>query len=163
MNIRLVEKKDYQRVLDILNESIEERAYTAQLTPATMESRRPWFVGHSCPLHPMFVTEVDGEVMGWVTLTEFRAGREGFRFTSEISYYIDSRVRGKGLGTMMIGHAIQAAKEIGFKSIVAVIFKSNFGSQKLVKKHGFELWGRLPGVVNIDGEIFDCDYWGIKL
>lgn len=163
MKIRLVEKKDYQRVLDILNEAILERAYTAQLTLATMEVRREWFIGHSCPKHPMFVVEIDGEVVGWVTLTEFRAGREGFRYTSEISYYIDSKARGKGIGTQMMSHAISIAKEIGFKRLIAVIFDSNLCSIKLAQKHGFECWGHLPEVVDIDGEEFSCEYWGLAL
>lgn len=163
MEIRLVEKKDYQRVLDILNQAIFERAYTAQLTMATMEARREWFVGHSCPQHPMFVAEIEGEVVGWITLTEFRAGREGFRYTTEISYYIDEKARGIGIGKQMMSHAIEAARRLGFKSLIAVIFASNFCSIKLAKKHGFERWGILPKVVDIDDNEFDCEYWGLKL
>ncbi|MGL4607148.1 MAG: GNAT family N-acetyltransferase [Eubacteriaceae bacterium] len=163
MKIRLVEKKDYQRVLDILNEAIIERAYTAQLTKATMEARKEWFVGHSCPRHPMFVAEINGKVMGWITLTEFRAGREGFRYTSEISYYIDSEARGMGIGTKLMAHAIEEGKRLGFKNLIAVIFDSNICSINLAKKNGFELWGRLPQVVDIDGNEFSCDYWGLKL
>ncbi|MGV8905258.1 MAG: GNAT family N-acetyltransferase [Acetobacterium sp.] len=163
MKIRLVEEKDYQKVLDILNEAIEKRIFTAQLSKATMSDRKSWFVQHSSIQHPMFVAEQNGEVIGWITLTEFRAGREGFRFTSEISYYIDSRFQGKGLGTQMMGFAIEAARELGFKSLIAVIFESNCISIKMAKKHGFELWGRLPEVVDIDNRIISCDYWGLKL
>lgn len=163
MNIRLVEEKDYQQVLDILNEAIEKRIYTAQLSKANMEDRKAWFIHHSSIKHPMFVAEDEERVIGWVTLTEFRAGREGFRYTSEISYYIDNRSQGKGLGTQMMGLAIEAARELGFTSLIAVIFESNLISIKLAEKHGFELWGRLPGVVDIDGDIFSCDYWGLKL
>ena len=163
MKIRLVEEKDYQQVLDILNEAIEKRIYTAQLREATMEDRKSWFVEHSSTQHPMFVVEVDEEIMGWVTLTEFRGGREGFRYASEISYYIDSRAQGKGLGNKLMGLAIATARDIGYKSLIAIIFDSNFISINLAKKHGFELWGHLPDVVDIDGEIFGCDYWGLKL
>jgi len=163
LNIRLVEEKDYQRVLDILNDAIEKRIFTAQLTKATMEGRKSWFIHHAHPKHPMFVIEAEGEVMGWITLTEYRAGREGFRFTSEISYYIDPRAQGKGYGTILMGHAIEAAREVGYKNLIAVIFDTNVGSKKLAQKFGFELWGRLPGVVDIDGTVVDCDYWGLKL
>ena len=163
MKIRLVEEKDYQEVLDVLNEAIEKRIYTAKLSKATMSDRKSWFAQHASIEHPMFVAEENDEVIGWITLTEFRAGREGFRFTSEISYYIDSRFQGKGLGTQMMGLAIDAARELGFKSLIAVIFESNLTSIKLAEKHGFELWGRLPGVVDIDGDTISCDYWGLKL
>jgi phosphinothricin acetyltransferase len=161
--MRLVEKPDYQRVLDILNEAILERIYTAQLTPATMERRKSWFENHSNPRYPMYVLEMDGEIMGWFTLMEFRTGREGFKVTTEISYYLDSRVRGKGYGTKMVGVAVEKAREIGFKNIIAVIFDSNNESKKITQKFGFELWGHLPEVVEIDGKGICCDYWGLKL
>lgn len=163
MKIRLVEEKDYQRVLDILNQAIEARKFTAQLSPATMEMRKDWFIHHSAPRHPMYVAELNGEVVGWITLTEFRAGREGFRFTSEVSYYIDNKCHQKGIGSMLMSQAIEAAREIGFKNLVAVIFDSNLGSRKLAKKFGFKLWGHMPGAVNIDGNEIGCDYWGLKL
>lgn len=163
MKIRLVEEKDYQRVLDILNDAIEKRIYTAQLRKAIMEERQSWFIQHTQPKQPMFVIEAEGEVMGWIALTEFRAGREGFRFTSEISYYMDPKAQGKGYGKMMMGHAIEAAREIGFRSLIAVIFESNYTSENLARKFGFELWGRLPDVVDIDGKIVGCDYWVLKL
>lgn len=163
MKIRLAEEKDYQRVLDILNEAIEARKFTAQLSPATMKIRKPWFDQHSGNRHPMFVVELNEEIVGWTTLTEFRSGREGFRFTSEISYYVDSRAHGKGVGSMLMKHAIEAAREIGFRNLVAIIFDSNIASQSLAKKHGFERWGHMPDVVDIDGNNFGCDYWGLKL
>ncbi len=163
MEIRLVEEKDYQRVLDILNEAISARKFTAQLSLATMEIRKDWFIHHLAPRHPMFVAIVADQVVGWITLTEFRAGREGFRFTSEISYYIDSRYHRQGIGSMLMKRAIEAAKEIGFKNLVAVVFDTNISSQKLVKKHGFELWGHMPDTVDIDGQSIGFDYWGLKI
>lgn len=163
MNIRLVEEKDYERVLAILNEAIEARAFTAQLSPATLAMRADWFIHHSAHRHPMYVAELHGEVVGWITLTEFRAGREGFRFTSEVSYYIDSRVHRKGIGSKLMKRAIQAAQEIGYRNLVAVVFDTNIASRKLVKKHGFKLWGHMPEAVDIDGKLIGCDYWGLKL
>lgn len=163
MKIRLVEEKDYERVLDILNEAIAARKFTAQLSPATMTIRKDWFIHHSAPRHPMFVAEIDDQVVGWITLTEFRAGREGFRFTSEVSYYIDSRCHRKGIGTKLMERAIEAAREIGFRNLVAVVFDSNISSRKLVKKFGFKLWGHMPDAVDIDGKSIGCDYWGLKI
>lgn len=163
MKIRRVEEKDYQRVLDILNEAIAERRFTAQLSLATMDIREPWFIHHSGARHPMYVAELEGEIVGWITLTEFRSGREGFRFTSEVSYYVDSRVHGKGVGSRLMARAIEAAREIGYRNLVAVIFDSNAASQALARKFGFEHWGHMPEAVDIDGNRFGCDYWGLKL
>lgn len=163
LKIRLAEEKDRPRILEILNEAIAARKFTAQLSPATLAMRKDWFIHHSAPRHPMFVAELDGYVVGWITLTEFRAGREGFRFTSEISYYIDSRFHRQGIGSLLMHRAIESAREIGFRSLIAVVFDTNISSRKLVKKHGFRLWGHMPDTVDIDGESIGCDFWGLKI
>ncbi|HAZ06413.1 MAG TPA: N-acetyltransferase, partial [Acetobacterium sp.] len=62
-----------------------------------------------------------------------------FRFTSEISYYLDSHFHRQGIGSMLMQRAIEAAREIGFRNLVAVVFDTNISSRKLVKKHGFRL------------------------
>lgn len=163
MEIRLAEKRDYQKILDILNEAIEERESTATLTKVTMEGRKEWFARHSCTFQPIFVAEEDDEVIGWFSLTEFRSGREGFRYTSEISYYIHPDARGKGVGSAMMAYTIEAARNLGFKRLLAIIFETNTHSKNLAQKYGFQLWGRLPGIIDIDGKEIDCDYWGLKL
>jgi phosphinothricin acetyltransferase len=163
LKIRRVEQKDYQRVLDILNKAIEDRIFTALLTTTSMEERKDWFIKHSLPKHPMYVAEIDDHVVGWITLGAFRDGREGFLCTSELSYYIDENYRGQGIGSKLMDTAIEAAKEIGCSNLLAVIFDTNIGSQKLAIKKGFKLWGHLPDVIEIDGKTHGCDYWGLKL
>ncbi|MGL4282892.1 GNAT family N-acetyltransferase [Eubacterium aggregans] len=76
--IRKAEKKDYQRILDILNMAIAGREVTALLSPVTMEGRKQWFKDHEDGIHSIYVAEQDGFVLGWMAINAYRSGREGF-------------------------------------------------------------------------------------
>lgn len=163
MKIRAVEEKDYAQVLTILNAAIKKRAYTALLQTVTMADRLAWFKKHQSPEYPLFVAEIDQCVVGWISLEVFREGRQGFLKTAEVSYYIDEKYRKAGVGSLLMAQMITAAKALQYKNLIAVIFDNNLGSQKLVLKNGFERWGHLPGVIEIDGQSIGSDYWGLKL
>ena len=82
--IRLARPGDYQRILDILNDAIEKRRYTALLTPVTIESRRQWFQDHQDGRHPIYVADIGDDIAGWMAVTAYRDGREGFCHACEV-------------------------------------------------------------------------------
>lgn len=161
--IRLAEPQDYQKILDILNEAIRARRYTALLTPATMEKRVNWFKDHQDGRHPIYVCEEDGEVCGWMAVTAYRDGREGFCHTCEISYYIDEDYKHRGIASDLLEYVMKVSKDSGIKHLMAVIFEDNVYSRKLVEKYGFEVWGRFPDIVEIDNQEKDCLQYGRRL
>lgn len=161
--LRLAQPQDYQKILDILNQAISERRYTALLTPVTLESRKKWFQDHQDGRHPIYVYEEDGQVYGWMAVTAYRDGREGFCHTCEISYYIDNNRRNTGIASKLLEHVKRVSKESGIKNLMAVIFADNIASRKLVEKFGFNVWGTFPNIVEIDGKEKDCLQYGCKL
>lgn len=161
--VRLAKKKDYQRILDILNMAIKERRVTALLTPVTLKNRQEWFKEHSDGIHPIYVAEKDGVVAGWMAVTAYRSGREGFKRACEISYYIAPEYQGCGVGTRLMEHVIAESRRRGLKNLMAIIFADNFGSLRLAMKHGFKIWGNFPEIVEIDGRTTDCYQMGLKL
>lgn len=163
IEVRLAQKKDYQRILDILNMSIKERRVTALLTPVTLRSRQSWFKEHSDGEHPIYVAQKDGVVAGWMAVTAYRSGREGFRRACEISYYIASEYQGYGVGSRLMDHVIMESRKRGLKTLMAIIFADNFGSLRLAMKHGFKIWGNFPEIVEIDGRTTDCYQLGLHL
>ena len=146
ITVRLAKEKDYQRILDILNAAILERRVTALLTPVTI-----------------YVAEKDGIVAGWMAVTAYRCGREGFKHACEISYYIAPEFRGSGIGSSLMEHVICESRKRGLKNLMAVIFADNLGSQRLAFKYGFKIWGTFPEIVEIDGRTTDCYQMGLKL
>lgn len=163
MKIRRFRTEDEPAILSILNQSIVERKVTAQLTPATMEARRGWFAMHSARRYPIFVAEEDGDVLGWMAVTPYRGGREGFSKTCELSYYLDRNCRHQGIGSKLMTHALDECRKLGYRHVLLIIFEHNQPSQGLARKFGFTVWGRFPNIVDIDGHIQDCLQMGRDL
>jgi L-amino acid N-acyltransferase len=163
MSIRLAEYKDLEAVVEIYNQAILRGRCTADMETFSVEERASWFKEHQSLEYPMYVYEVDNKVAGYLYFTAYRAGRRAMRYTAEISYYLHNDYQGQGIGTKMMGFAIEKGKELGFKDLVAILLEWNIPSIKLLKKFGFEEWGRLPEIADFDGETCSHLYYGLKI
>src|SRR5512146_1054859 len=125
MIIRLAQIADLPRILDIYNQSIPTKQSTGDTQPVTVEDRITWFREHHPEKHPIFVAEADGQVVGWCSLSAYRPGREAFRFTREISYYIASAYHRQGIGTALVEHALGACPGLKIKTFLAIVLEVN--------------------------------------
>jgi phosphinothricin acetyltransferase len=123
---------------------------TAELEPATVESRLPWFHEHSSEQYPFWVAEWEGRVIGWLDFKKFQP-RAAYRRTVEISIYVDEKFRRRGVGQRLLEQAIARAPSLGITALVGLIFGHNEPSLKLFQRLGFERWGFFPGVAQLDG------------
>lgn len=146
--IRTATADDWPSIIDIYNHAVSDGRCTANINPATVEERESWLQQHLSERYPIRVAVENGIVIGWCSLSPWRAGREALAGVAEISYYIDRRHRGKGCGDMLMSDTIDYAKSIGFKHLLAILIDINNASLKLLKKHGFQEWGRLPDVAD---------------
>ena len=161
--IRIADMSDLPRIVAIYNQAVPTRRSTANTIPWTVESRTPWFFEHEPDKHPIFVAELDDQVIGWCSLSVYRPGRFALRFTAEISYYIDSAYQRQGVGSTLIGHALGNCQSLGIKNIIAVLIDRNEASKKLLEKLGFQQWGHLPCVLDFDGQEFGEFYYGKRV
>lgn len=106
---------------------------------------------------PFLVTEHDGAVSGYAYATQFR-DRAAYAHTCENSIYIDAQRRGSGIGTVLLGALIEAAKESGFTQMIAVIGGGEPASVALHSKCGFEHAGRMKNVGRKFGRLLDTVY-----
>ena len=150
MKIRDATQSDLPAIVDIYNVAIATRISTAQLEPVSLESRRDWLKEHSPDKHPFWVTEHDGEVVGWLSLKPFIA-RAAYRGTAELSVYVDERHRRHGIGRALLEKAIAEARSLGIGAFVGLIFAHNEPSLRLFSELGFARWGLLPRVALLDG------------
>ena len=148
--IRDARKEDLPAIIKIYNAAIATRISTAQLEPVTIESRRNWLSDHSPDRHPFWVLEIEGEVAGWLTLKTFLP-RCAYRDTAEVSVYVDEKFRRCGVGRDLLSEAISRAPELEIRAMVGLIFAHNEPSLRLFEQLGFERWGLLPGVAQLDG------------
>ncbi|GAA0176649.1 GNAT family N-acetyltransferase [Clostridium sediminicola] len=161
--IRLARLEDLQTMTDIYNMAIVTNKCTAHTETFTREERIPWFEEHQVFKYPLYVIEIDRRIAGYIYLTPYRPGRFAMRHTAEVSYYLHPDFHGKGFGSEMLSFIINEAKEIGIKSLVAILLSINLPSMNLLKKHHFEEWGRLPNIVDFDGSICSHLYYGLHL
>ena len=159
---RLAREADFPTILAIYNQVIERRTVTADLVPATKESRREWFDFHrASEKYPIWVYEQQGKILGWCSLSPFHS-RVAYDGTAEISFYLDSNAQGKGLGKMCVEFVIDKMPKHGLHTLVALVFGNNAASLGLLKKCGFAEWGKLPQVADMQSHFEDLVLLGYK-
>lgn len=151
MLIRLAVETDLTAIVEIYNAAIPKRLATADLEPVSVESRRDWFKSHS-DRYPVWVItndENDQKIIGWLSLQMFY-GRAAYHKTAEVSIYIAPAYQGKGIGKRLLDHAIAICPKLNITKLVGFIFAHNAPSCNLFKSFGFEQWGFLPEVAELD-------------
>ena len=147
---RDAKRSDLEKITEIYNSTIASRLVTADTEPVSVESKMKWFEEHSPEKRPLWIIEDElKEIVGWVSFQSFY-GRPAYDATVEISIYLDSNQRGKGLGKQVLGYCIDKAPEFGIKTILGFIFSHNEPSIRLFKHFGFEEWANFPNIATLD-------------
>jgi phosphinothricin acetyltransferase len=149
MKIRDAVEADLPAIIKIYNAAVATRIATAQLEPVTLEQRRGWLKEHSADRHPFWVLEIDRQIAGWLTLKPFLP-RCAYRGTAEVSVYVDEKQRRRGVARTLMIEAIARGPSLQISAMVGLIFAHNEPSLKLFEQLGFEKWGLLPRVAQLD-------------
>ena len=64
LNIRIAEKQDLPRIVEIYNQAITSKQATADTQLFTVEQKKEWFNNHLPDKYPIFVAEEAGQVIG---------------------------------------------------------------------------------------------------
>jgi L-amino acid N-acyltransferase YncA len=162
MIIRNATETDLPAIVAIYNAAIPSRMATADLEPVSVESRIAWFKGRVSFKRPIWVIEVEGVVAGWLSMQSFY-GRPAYNSTAEISIYIAPKYHRCGLARKLLSHAIYASPSLGVKTLLSFIFAHNSPSLKLFETFGFQYWGHLPKVAELDGVERDLIIMGLRV
>ena len=163
MKIRDAVAADLPDIVEIYNSTIPSRAVSADTEPVSVEQRLPWFEEHEPSRRPIWVVENRGEVIGWLSLSEFFDRRPAYHATAEIGVYIREDHRGEGLGHRLVEEAIRRGPELGLKTLTAGAFAHNEGSVGLFDGMGFHKWAHFPNVAELDGVERDLVVLGLRL
>jgi L-amino acid N-acyltransferase YncA len=148
--IRDAIEADLPAIVAIYNSTIPSRIVTADVEPVTVESRRAWFHNRSSR-RPLWVMEIDNVIAGWLSVQSFY-GRPAYSATAELSVYVSSDYRRRGVATELMERAIVTSPSLDITTLLGFIFAENEPSVKLFKQFGFEQWGFLPDVARFDAE-----------
>lgn len=151
LKIRFAKYTDLKNIVDIYNQAIQAGNATADINEVNYNERENWFLEHSSDKYPIYVIELNNNIIGWGSISPYRKGREGLKETAEISYYLDYNFHGQGYGRKLIEFMIADCKRLGIKNLIALLLEINQVSIVILEKIGFTKWGFMPDVVNLEG------------
>jgi phosphinothricin acetyltransferase len=152
VTIRAARATDLPVIVAIYNASIPGRMATADTDPVTVEQREPWFRESDPGRRPLWVDcNEDGVAQAWLSLRSFY-GRPADAGPGEVAGDTTPEARREGRATRLLIHALTEAPSLRIKTLLAFVFAHNRPSLALFERHGFEHWGLLPRVAELDGQ-----------
>lgn len=101
------------------------------------------------------VAEVAGHAVGSCTIGPVgRVPGSETAHVGELGILVRDGHRGRGVGTALLAHALDRARE-RFDLVRLWVFEVNVGAVRLYQRFGFERVGRMPGAVRRGGRYFD--------
>jgi len=92
----------------------------------------------------IIVARQDNQVVGMVSLLYTVSTALGDRVALLEDMVVSPRVRGTGVGSRLLEHAIQLARLGGCKRITLLTDRTNDSAQRFYQKHGFCFSGMIP-------------------
>jgi L-amino acid N-acyltransferase YncA len=146
LEIQAMLPEHWEAVKDIYEKGIATGQATFQTSaPASWEL---WDQVH-LP-HSRFVATTNGKVIGWVALSRTSA-RDCYKGVCELSIYIDSEYRGKGIGNLLMAALIESSEANGVWSLYSSTFPENKASIALQKRFGFREIGYREKIAQQNG------------
>jgi L-amino acid N-acyltransferase len=150
---RKAQEKDLPEIRDIYNDVIKEGGFTADLDFVSIVDRKRWFAEHRSEPYDIYVLEVDNNVIAYFYFSPWRKGRAALNKVAEISFFVHAGYRGKGLGNMILEHAIRIGREKEFTHLMAILLDINVRSRSLLEKWEFMIVGKLPEIVQFHDKV----------
>ncbi len=144
INIRTLEPKDIPFCLEIYNYYIVNTTYSFEELPLSEEAFEKRTLAISAK-YPYIVAEEDGKIIGYAYLAAF-SERTAYRFTADLSIYLDKGWAGKGIGKLLLSEIEARGKAMGIKNIIAIITEQNCASVAFHQKHGYTVCGDFSDV-----------------
>jgi len=151
LDFRKATASDLPVIVEIYNSTIPTRMATADTEEVSVGSRMSWFQDHQAAERPLLViTNREGIITAWISFQSFY-GRPAYRATAELSIYVHEDFRGKGIGKQALHYSLELCPSLCIRTLIGFIFAHNDPSLRLFRKAGFDDWGLLPNVANLDG------------
>jgi phosphinothricin acetyltransferase len=147
--IRRATTADLPAITAIYNDAIINSTATFDTDPKSLDDRAAWLASHG-ERYPVLVAELDGEVVGWSSLSRW-SDRRAYDGTAETTFYVSAQHRGRGIGRVLKAAIIDEARRLGFHSLIARVAEGSDASLHLNECFGFRRVGTLKEV----GQKFD--------
>ncbi|MBJ7539417.1 GNAT family N-acetyltransferase [Marinomonas transparens] len=159
VQIRQAVIEDLKQLTDIYNHYIINTATTFDIEPYTVERRKVWFTQFApTGRYRLLVAEQDGEVLGYACSGPFKA-KQAYETSVEVSIYLKSMVKGRGLGTALYMTLFELLAEEDVHRAYAGVTQPNEASNIIHQKFGFESVGIYREVGRKLGQYWDVEWF----
>ena len=145
VEIAAMEAADWERVAAIYAEGIATGVATFETETPTWDE---WDAAHLSI--GRLVARTDGEIVGWAALAPI-SRRACYRGVTEVSVYVASSARGRGVGTALMKRLADGATAGGIWTLQATVFPENGASLALHQRVGFRIVGRRQLIAQLGG------------
>ena len=146
--IRSASADDAKELLEIYTPYVINTAVSFEYAPPTIDIFKERICGIS-EKYPYLVSTINGKALGYAYAKSFNS-REAYKYSVEVSVYVASSERRRGIGKTLYGVLEEELKKIGITNMYAYIafcpdndIKLNADSLYFHKKLGFEEAGHL--------------------
>lgn len=108
--------------------------------------------------YPWLVYEEDEQVLGYAYASKWKT-RNAYKHTVEVSVYVKSNTRRKGIGTMLYKQLLDRLSNYDVHAVIGVIALPNEGSIKLHENLGFTKVAHFKEVGYKFNKWIDVGYW----
>jgi phosphinothricin acetyltransferase len=153
MNLRIRDavEGDLPAIVDIYNQSIPAGWSTADTQAITVADRVEWFGKFDPARRPIWVAEVDAQVVAVIYLSSFYAGRPAYDATAEVSMYVATAYHRRGIGRQLKQWVIEQCPRLGITTLLSMHFDHNEATRRINESLGFEQMGHLTDIAVVQG------------
>lgn len=145
MNIIPLLPEHWEAVKQIYEEGIATGNATFQTAAPTWEE---WDAAHVAK--PRLVAIENNEILGWAAITPV-SGRCVYAGVGEVSVYVGTNARGKGLGKQLLLALIEGSEKENFWTLQAGVFPENLASLAIHEACGFRIIGTREKIGKMNG------------
>ncbi|WP_185996287.1 GNAT family N-acetyltransferase [Nocardioides campestrisoli] len=142
---RSATESDLAVISDIYTHAVEHSRSTFDLEPPDLDYWRARLDGQHPGDHLLVAVDEDDRAVGYAYSWSFRP-RPAYETTRETSIYLDSKVRGLGVGRMLYPALLETMAISGVHSAVALVALPNPASEALHLAAGFERVGMMKEI-----------------
>ena len=148
IKIRDAKIDDAANILKIYAYYVENTAITFEITVPTLENFRSRIKNTLEEKYPYIVAEIDKKIVGYAYAGHF-VGREAYKYSVELSIYLDKDFRGRGIGKKLYSELENRLQTAEIKNLYACIGYPEiedeyltFASVKFHERFGFKICGK---------------------
>ena len=160
--IRAATPQDAERIAEIYNHYVLTSTATFETEPVAPEAMRARIEAIRAEGYPYWVYETNGRVEGYAYLGRWKE-RCAYETTAEVSLYVASDTRGRGVGRQLLAHLLSTADRNRFHALVACIALPNDPSAALHERMGFRQVSQMDEVGRKFGAWCSIGHWILYL